>query len=83
MSSTQLNEISRAIGNLEGTVASGFKSMNKRLDKVNGTINSHDTRINKVESEQDKAKGVATILGGMAGVVIVAIEYAIKKALGK
>ncbi|NQS89820.1 hypothetical protein HQ584_08540, partial [Patescibacteria group bacterium] len=66
----KLNEISRAIGRLEGSVDIGFETITGRLDRMNGTLKSHDKRINKVESEQDKAKGIATILGGIAGTVI-------------
>ena len=79
----KLNEISRAIGNLEGTVEMGFQSINAKLTRMNGTLESHDTRINKVESEQDKAKGIATILGGIAGTVIIVVKYAIDKVSGK
>jgi len=79
----KLNEISRAIGRLEGNVDTGFKAVTNRLDRMNGTIKGHDTRINKVESEQDKTKGIATILGGIAGAIIIGIKYALDKALGK
>jgi len=79
----KLNEISRAIGRLEGSVDIGFETITGRLDRMNGTLKSHDKRINKVESEQDKAKGIATILGGIAGTVIIVAKYAIDKVSGK
>jgi len=64
----KLNEIHRSIGRIEGTLSTGFSSINKRLDKINGEVYRHDTRINKVESENDKRKGVITIIGAMAGI---------------
>jgi len=78
-----LNGIHRSLGRLEGSVSSGFQSVNARLDKINSTVETHNVRINKVESEQDKTKGIATILGGIAGAIIIGIKYALDKALGK
>ena len=63
-----LIEISRSLGVVEGELKIGFSSINKRLDKINGEVSKHDTRINKVESENDRRKGVITIIGAMAGI---------------
>ena len=79
MPDTKLNEIHRAIGRVEGTLT----GVHNKLDKINGTLDKHDTRINKVESDVDQAKGKATLLGGVAGFVVIAGEYLIKKFLGK
>jgi len=65
----ELNEINRAIGKLQGEVSSGFKNINKRLDIMNGGIKEGEKRINDLESEVDKSKGVLAIIGSVAGIV--------------
>lgn len=79
----EFNEISRAIGDLEGTVRGGFISVNSRLDKINGRLNVHDTKININEANIDKQKGVIVVLGGMAGVIVSFAANAVNKFLGK
>lgn len=66
MKQPTLNDIYLAVGELNGEV----KGINRRLDKMNGTISSHDDRINKNESAIDQQRGRAAIIGGVVGGIV-------------
>jgi len=61
------NNIERALGKLEGKI-DGVLS---RLDKINGNLINHDTRINVCENfcadHEGKEKGGRIVLGLIAG----------------
>jgi len=64
--------ILKAIGELGGKV----DGINKRLDTLNGTVKSHDTRINANESKIDNMTGKATMIGmifGFLGACVIAL----------
>jgi len=64
--------ILQAIGELGGKV----DGINKRLDTLNGTVKSHDKRINANESKIDNMTGKATMIGmifGFIGACIIAL----------
>ena len=59
-----------------GVVIGKVDGINKRLDKVNGTVARHDDRINENEKKVDIMTGKATIIGaifGFIGAVIIAL----------
>ena len=73
----ELNEINRAIGNLEGTIKEGFKAVNFRLDKINGSLDNHETRLNRNETKIDEATGSAKMLAIIWGVIITIVNLVI------
>ena len=73
MEEEKLNKIYLAVGKLQGEVSTGFLAITNRLDRMNGTISNHEGRINKNETERDKAKGVLSIIGFIAGAIASAI----------
>jgi hypothetical protein len=80
MESCDLNDVMRAIGKLEGSLASGFDAVNKRLDISNGRLNKHDEHISSLEETRSEAAGrssafswtsstLAGLLGLAAGLI--------------
>ena len=72
---TNIDELSRAIGNLEGTVKQGFQSVNNRLDTINGSVKNHEIRINTNETKIDQATGGIKIIGIIWGIIVVFISW--------
>ncbi len=66
MANKTQDKILLIVGRLEGKV----DGISQRLDRVNGTLINHGKRINRNESAIDRAKGKATLAGGMAGFAI-------------
>ena len=58
---TILTEMNRTMGEVVGEV----KGINKRLDKLNGSVNNHDARINKNESKLDTMLGKVSVVGSL------------------
>ena len=58
---TVLTEINRTMGEVVGEV----KGINKRLDKLNGSVKNHDARINKNESKLDTMLGKVSVIGSL------------------
>ena len=68
-----IKEIYRAVGRLEGKIETGFSAVNGRLDKINGTVENHDGRINVNESKIDNARGamkMITMIGAFIGAIV-------------
>jgi len=64
--------ILKAVGNIQGEV----KGIRIELKKMNGTLASHDTRINKNESKIDIGLGKASVIGvifGFLGACVIAL----------
>jgi len=77
------NEIMRAIGRLEGKVEEGFKSTQQRLDAINGRVNEHDRKINKVQNEVTDIKSKAAVIGGVIGTFFaLAVDFIKEKIMG-
>jgi len=70
-------DICLILGQLKGEVEQGFKSVNQRLDKMNGNIKNHDDRINVCESTIDQAKGSMKITAIIWGVIITLVNLVI------
>jgi len=67
--------ISQQILKEAGEIKGEVKGINQRLDRVNGNLKDHDTRINCNEHKIDNITGKATIIGsiiGFIGAVIIA-----------
>ena len=80
MSKDIQSEIYRIVGSIEGEV----KGMNGRLDRINGTLKAHDNKIDFLEAESNKRKGIVTVIGGIAGVLVsIAWKWAEKAITGK
>jgi len=62
----QLLNIERALGRLEGKV----DGMNQRLDKINGNLESHAKKIDRLENQVAVIKGKSTMLGAIAGFLV-------------
>ena len=85
-----MDNIERAIGNLEGTMKTGFKEINRRLDKTNGTIEDHNDKIDKLETFKDQTEGakkettrIAGIGGAIAGGFVTAVIWVATKLFNK
>jgi len=78
----EFNEISRAIGDLEGTVRNGFYNINARYDKSEKRIDNIESRVNKNESNIDKQRGMMVMLGCGAGIAVSVATAFIKKLIG-
>lgn len=59
---SQLNNIERTLGNLEGTVAKGFKNVEERLDRMDKRQFEQEKEIDGVKLEQAQIKGKGAIL---------------------
>lgn len=71
------NKLFQQFGNLEGTLREGFKSINARLDKINGIIDNHETRINCNENKIDEATGTVKTIGIIWGIIVVAVSFVV------
>ena len=58
---TILTEMNRTMGEVVGEV----KGINKRLDKLNGSVKNHDDRINTNESKLDTMLGKVSVVGSL------------------
>ena len=65
MSKQTINDVIRGLGRVEGKV----DGVISRLDRMNGTLDSHDKRININESKTDIITGKATVIGAITGAV--------------
>jgi len=68
-------QIFNAIGELVGEV----KGINNRLDKINGSLEDHDKRIDKNKERLDIATGKATVIGTILGFIGAAIIALLKQ----
>ena len=57
------SEIMRSLGRLEGKT----DAIISRLNGINGTLQSHDKRINETEADVASIKGKAAIIGSLFG----------------
>jgi len=67
-------EILKALGNIEGKI----DGINKRLDKINGSLSNHDDRINLNEHKVDTLSGKIKVIGALATVVAGSLLACIK-----
>lgn len=68
---TKIDEVSKSIGNLEGTIAQGFKDINKKIDEKFASLpcSVQNTRLDNIEAFQNKQKGIIVTLGVFAGFI--------------
>ena len=67
--SKTLLDIEQSIGSLDGKV----DGINQRLDKINGTIISHEKRLNLIENRSDTMGGEIrgiTVIGSIIAIVV-------------
>ncbi|MBT9146232.1 MAG: hypothetical protein DDT42_02114 [candidate division WS2 bacterium] len=73
------DDLYRALGCLEGKIDVGFKNIIDRLDKINGTNDKHENRINKIENKistsDGKVAGVAFIISFIVSVIGIFWKY--------
>lgn len=78
MTGQEQQELSRALGHLEGTVETGFQSVNARLDEMDATmIRLHDSesgkrgelekRVRLLESWKNWVLGIGSAVGAVIG----------------
>ena len=79
------NNIQRSLGRIEGKI----DGINQRLDKMNGTLKSHDEKIDDLEGFVNEIKGqekqitkIASIGGAIAGGFITAVYWIFSKIFG-
>lgn len=63
------NEIMLALGNLQGTVITGFDAITKRLDSLNGRVTKHDEQISEIRISDGKQNTKFALIGSVAGAV--------------
>ena len=69
-------DIQRSLGNLEGTINEGFKSIVQRLDTMNGSLKTHETQIDSLKIDQAVLKTKAGFIsGGISLAIMVAWEF--------
>ena len=61
----KLDQISNAIGRLEGKV----DGICDRLDGMNGSVRGNADKINELETFRDQTMGKATIIGAVSGFI--------------
>ena len=83
MSTNIDNEVQRSLGNLEGTLNEGFKAINNRLDKINGSVQSHSKKIDDLETFRDNFQGRMSIIGSVAGAIGAIITMIINHFINK
>ena len=71
------SEIMRSLGRLEGKT----DAIISRLNGINGTLQSHDKRINETEADVASIKGKAAIIGSVFGAVAAVIGGFLKDRL--
>lgn len=54
-----------SLGEIKGEV----KGINNRLDRMNGSLKTHDSKIDCLERDVNKAKGITTIISILFGVI--------------
>jgi hypothetical protein len=74
-------EVMRAIGNLEGTIKEGFKSMDSQFYVVGNRLNSHADKINVLEKSNDTMTGRLSIISGIFGLLGGVAVATLKKLL--
>ena len=77
------DDIQRSLGRLEGTISTGFKAINERLDKLNGSIKTHEEKINLLEAFRDNLQGRMSIIGAIGGVIGTLITIFFNKFINK
>lgn len=65
-----LNKIHLIVGELNGKV----DGINNRLDRQNGSLMMHDTRINKVEDKVSKTEGKIIGFSLVGGILVMAVK---------
>jgi len=76
------NNIQRSLGRIEGKV----DGINKHLEKMNGAIDDHTDKIDKLETFKDQTEGakqetkrIASIGGAIAGGFVTAVIWIASK----
>jgi len=77
------DDIQRSLGRLEGTINTGFNAINERLDKLNGSIKTHEEKINLLETFRDNLQGRMSIIGAIGGVIGTLITIFFNKFINK
>ena len=62
---------------LMGEVHSDVKGINSRLDRMNGSIKSHDEKIDVLESCKDQMKDKSAAYGLVGGAIVTGIGFLI------
>ncbi len=65
-----INEQSRAIGNLEGTVKAIDAKLDINVITITDRLNNHAGRLRKMENGLQWYAGAATVFGGLFGTLI-------------
>lgn len=70
----QLNNLERSVGRIEGKL----DGILAHLDKINSAIEGHDRRIDGLEQENARAKGIAAGISFVISVIVGIITFFIK-----
>lgn len=84
---TKLDEVSEAIGELKSDIRAvnrNVKYIGTRLDKIDEHLENHCNRIDVLESEEDKRRGMIKMFGVISGVIafIVGVATSIASKMG-
>jgi len=84
------NEIIRAIGQIEGTLKTGLKSIDdrflsidKKLEKTDAKIENNEKKINIVENWQHNTMGKVAVISSAIGLFVMFISGVIKDWLSQ
>lgn len=71
----QLNNLERSMGRVEGKI----DGVLIHLEKINGRLNKHGERLDGIEQETAKAKGVAAGISMVVSIIIATASYFLRK----
>jgi peptidoglycan hydrolase CwlO-like protein len=71
----QINNLERSVGRIEGKL----DGILEQLKKINGSIGEQDRRIDTLEQESARAKGIAAGISIVVSAAIAVINHLLKK----
>lgn len=69
------DDVMRAIGNLEGTVSTGFANINEKFQGHTKRMNSHGERLRKIEGRQSKMLGGVAVLAAISSGMVTWLKH--------
>ena len=74
-----IDNTERTLGRMEGKI----DGINQRLDRMNGTLRTHDEKIDELQSFRDNIQGRMSVIGAIGGVfgaaITALVEFLFKK----
>jgi len=75
MNENELNNLERSIGRIEGKI----DGILEHLRKINGSIEKHDCRIDTIEQEISRHKGIVAGISAVVSIIVSVISFFLKE----